>query len=307
MKLAIVFLMMGLLLFGCIGQPATAPAGDTTPESEDAAQEVIHVPTDSDEPETPATEPEETEPAETEPETENPPSEPAAEEEEGQSEDIVYKTKDSWDIHGTLHYAPGTDKPETLIILAHGYGQDRSAFDPLIPVLKERLSDMDVLAIDMRGHGESTNIGTYEHFIAGDFIAMQNDIAGAIPHMEMIRPSIERYYIVGASIGSSAALNYAVDDASVHKVVMLSPGLDYRGVKIEKANWDYIHALYLATANGDSYSRDSANTLYADSPSDNKQLKIYDEIGNAHGTDMFAATANTMEPLTELVGIWLQE
>ncbi|MFH1394315.1 MAG: alpha/beta hydrolase [Candidatus Micrarchaeota archaeon] len=301
MRHFLMILVSGLLLFGCLGP---AEAGQPPPAQPQQPQE-INVPTDATpaepEQETPVAQPEAPE-STPEPEPEAPP----AETEGYRSREISYKTQDAWEIHGTLYYAD-LERPETAIILLHGYGQDRSSWDPLVPVLRERLSDMDLVVLDMRGHGESDNINPYDKLSSGELIAMDKDIAGAIPYLQTIRPDLEAFYLVGASIGSSAAIKYAVNDNRIKKVVMISPGLEYRGVRIERYTGDYIRQLYLTAAYGDEYSRNSADDIYDESPSDEKELKIYYEAGNAHGTELFAATANTMEPLTELIADWLQK
>jgi acetyl esterase/lipase len=68
--------------------------------------------------------------------------------------------------------------------------------------------------------------------------------------------------IVGASVGANLAILAAADDPTVRSVVLLSPGLDYLGLKTEPAMRKYAErpALLVAGAN-DPYARRSIAEL----------------------------------------------
>ena len=89
--------------------------------------------------------------------------------------------------------------------------------------------------------------------------------------------------IIGASIGANIALNYAVKDDSVKAIILISPGLDYRGVKTEETIKQFKNPILIIASQDDSYSADSSKTL--NSLNKNSELKIYD--GSLHGTDLF--------------------
>jgi pimeloyl-ACP methyl ester carboxylesterase len=308
MKFIIIFLVAGMLFFGCIG--GYAPKSGESPE-----EGIEEKPSDDLQNESDETKLNETPTEDKSPNTINVSVDAGNRTSEVKNQtskrwpdhktkEISFKTKDAWEIHGTLHYAE-LKTPETAVILLPGVNETREDFGPLIHPLRKALPGADVLAIDMRGHGKSTNKETRENFISGDYISMKNDVAGAITYLKTKRPGIDRFYIIGSSVGGSAGMKYAVDDSSVAKLIMISPGIKYQGVDIEKAAWDYIHGLYVTAANGDDYSRMSANKLYSESPADEKEIKIFDGVDGAHGTELFAATANSLNPLTSLIADWV--
>jgi len=135
----------------------------------------------------------------------------------------------------TADYFPPPDDlrtPAPMVILLHMYRSDRRAWQPLIRPLHE--AGFAVLAVDLRGHGESATTETRQRVLERDpklFREMQNDLRGAYDFLAG-QPRVDRarFALVGASIGCSVALQYAAQDRSVDAVVCLSPGLDYLGL-----------------------------------------------------------------------------
>ncbi|NYZ77211.1 alpha/beta fold hydrolase [Candidatus Micrarchaeota archaeon] len=221
--------------------------------------------------------------------------------------EITFTTQDGWKIYGTLYYS-GSDqysRPTKAIVLIPELGKERSSYDELVPLLHNAISGADIIALDMRGHGKSTNLGTYQAFQTGDFRASKNDLKALRDYLGVSRPSITTYYIVGTSMGSSIAMDYAASHDEVAKLVMISPGTAYRDFDINEYAQAYLHELYITAASEDSYSMASANTINAESPSDTKVLKIYYSISD-HGTELFDATKDKEQPLLPLVADWLK-
>lgn len=264
------------LLFGCLG-----PAAPGETYTEEGVKEVS-VPTTGEEVE-PTVE-------EVQPEAEE-----TVEEEEVtglealSQEEVVYRTRDSWDIHGTLYHAKN-DYPPTMIILLHELGGTRANYDDVIVPLHEAFPDADVFALDLRGHGESTNKRTWQQMGSSEFRVMRNDVLDSFEEFKFIRPGVSKYYVIGASIGSSVALEAAVVDGNIKKVVMLSPGMNYKDIDISDDGAEYQKSILIAAARDDVYSYESADELYDMSTSASKVLKVYS--GSAHGTDLFGATEN---------------
>jgi len=223
------------------------------------------------------------------------------------SQDVSYITADSWKIQGTF-YSSKSAIPKAGIILLHQVGSDRSGFDSLVPVLHESIPEADILAIDLRGHGRSTNLGTYSKFISGDYRAMTNDVKGAVDYLKFFRHVSDNFYIVGASVGSSVAINYADSDSAIQKIVMLSPGMNYQGVDIKNALGKVRKEVYFVAANEDEQSVTDAQAAYQLSNAYTKEVSIYKSIGAAHGTDMLttSATSKTEEPLATKIANWLK-
>ena len=122
-----------------------------------------------------------------------------------------------------------------IVILLHMYPADRTSWADFA----KQLSGVGIaaLAIDMRGHGKSTEpaeMHLAERRQQRDprlYGAMHQDVAAAYQWLAQ-QPNLDlaRFAVVGASVGCSVALDYARRDRSVDAVVCLSPGTNYMGV-----------------------------------------------------------------------------
>jgi dienelactone hydrolase len=159
----------------------------------------------------------------------------ARQEPTGMGQDIVFTTEDNLVIAGS-YYPPGRkDEPAPMVILVHMYKTDRSDFGPLLPTLRK--AGFAVLAIDLRGHGQSagpTAMKLAERVAQRDkelFSQMHQDVAAAYLWLRG-QPNVDpaRFALVGASVGGSIALDYASRDKSVDAVVGMTPGTAYLGL-----------------------------------------------------------------------------
>lgn len=147
---------------------------------------------------------------------------------------VTFTTEDEVVIVGD--YAEPVPRPgekhAPMIILLHMYNSDRSAFAPLIGPLRQ--AGFTLLAIDLRGHGESTapaRLQLAERARQRDpdlFKTMYRDVAAAYLWLRD-QPGVDpaRFVLIGASVGCSVALDYAGRDKSVDAVVCLTPGTAY--------------------------------------------------------------------------------
>jgi dienelactone hydrolase len=145
-----------------------------------------------------------------------------------------FTTADGVEIVGD-YYAPAGAEPAPGIILLHMYHQDRHTWKPLIPKLVE--AGFAVLAIDLRGHGESVRPAAQklaQRAAERDsklFNDMHQDVAAAYVWLaKQAHVDLAQFGLVGASVGCSVALDYAARDKSVDAVVCLTPGKAYLGV-----------------------------------------------------------------------------
>lgn len=121
-------------------------------------------------------------------------------------------------------WRPATDTARS-VVLAHGGGQTRHAWDRTAPTLAER--GWEVVAYDMRGHGESAwhPHGHYEvDLLANDLVA----VAAAC--------TAPRPVLVGASVSGIAALLAATGEAGAARfggivLVDVAPTIDAGGVE----------------------------------------------------------------------------
>ena len=184
--------------------------------------------------------------------------------------------------------------PQPAVLLLHMLNNRRQSWDPLVPELLA--AGYTVLAIDMRGHGETG--GSMDWSLAEEDLRLVFDWLQARPEVDA-----DHVAVIGASIGANMALRTGVNDAAAAAVIMLSGGLDYRGVTTDDALVAYgDRPVLIVAAEGDGYAANSAETLHAQQAElGNSQLIIYD--GSAHGTSLFAAQPGIIPTLVE----WLDQ
>ena len=106
--------------------------------------------------------------------------------------------------------------------------------------------------------------------------------------------------IAGASLGANLAALAAADMASVRSLALVSPSLDYRGVRIEAAlkQYDGRPALLVASTR-DPYAARSVREL-AKEPPGTRETRFSDVA--AHGTALLARDPDLVRTLVE----WFQ-
>ena len=198
-------------------------------------------------------------------------------------DEVTLITSDGLKLAGVFY--PG--KLDKGVVLLHQLGLDKSSWESF--VLELNKANYYVLALDLRGHGESEGELTDEQFL--------NMILDAKAGHEFLKnAAITKIAIVGSSIGANTALKYGADNKL--PIVALSPGLDYKGIKTEEAAQKIKKALIISTE-GDSYSFESINKLKE--LNENIMLKTYG--GNSHGTNIFKEENNLGEDIIS----WLDE
>ena len=198
---------------------------------------------------------------------------------------VSFKAADGMRISADYFPAPDTQRSGApVVILLHMYRSDRTTFGPLIPPLQK--AGFAVLALDLRGHGESATTETREAVMKRDtatFRKMQDDLRGAYDWLAQQHDvDRARFALVGASVGGSIALQYAAKDRSVDAVVCLSPGLSYMGLDSAGDMHQITGRKILLLATEDE--RDAPYTLQKQA--EGVQVHIYEER-QAHGTNMF--------------------
>jgi dienelactone hydrolase len=230
---------------------------------------------------------------------------------------VSFLTDDKVLIVGT-YYAPqttATTSSANAIILLHMLGHNRNDWNDFAPILSNKTNSYAVLSIDLRSHGESTsqngtsqNGNTILSFLLtpNDFNKMVMDVKAAkqfLVTQKNINPN--NIAIVGAGIGANVALNYAASDSSIKAVVLLSPGLNYKGVTTSDAIRQYKGPIYIATAGKDPIAGNDPQTLCNEivNCANNNRLQVYQD-STSHGTDMFS-DSSLQPPLVKLIISWL--
>jgi pimeloyl-ACP methyl ester carboxylesterase len=209
-------------------------------------------------------------------------------------EKINFNTSDGWTIVANYYPSPGNG-----VILLHQLGSDKSSYTSFANELNQK--GYAVLALDSRGHGESTIRNgrqvIWQSFSNLDFVDMTKDVAAARDWLT--NKGYDIFSIVGSSIGANTALNYGVTDTAVKTVVLLSPGLEFKGIITNQTIRNFTKPIFIVASNEDAYSARSATILY-ESAQGKKEIKLYDNAG--HGTNMFART-----DLDRLILNWLKD
>lgn len=168
------------------------------------------------------------------------------------------------------------DNPSSkAVVLLHQLSLTKESWHQLPGMLNSKYK---VIAIDLRGHGQSE--GNLHDFGNDDFRRIMLDLNEAMQFLK--EKGATEFAIVGASIGANLAFIKAGEDSSVKAVVLLSPGLDYRGLKTEPVAQNVKAASLLVSASGDTYSAQTVRVL---GNVMNIQPLLLD--GKEHGTRMF--------------------
>ena len=156
-----------------------------------------------------------------------------------------------------------------------------------------------VLAYDIRGHGDSaTRNGEsrrYNRFGSEDWNRAVADIGLAKKQLLAQGVSPENLFIVGASIGANMAVEYGDGDGEIQAVVLLSPGVKYKNLDIEKTVKENRRLpMLLMAAEGDRYSADSIEKMKVWSPA-YAEMRMY--AGTSHGTNLLLRSERILDDI----------
>lgn len=210
-------------------------------------------------------------------------------------EKVQIKTKDEIELSALLWDV----KAATSLLFLHMMPATKKSWTPLA----EKLTDINVLAIDFRGHGESGG-GNYQEFKPEQHYGYFDDVRAAAGFLQSRFPG-SSIIVGGASIGANLALWYMAEHHDSPKGFALSAGLDYYGVRAI----DYVKQLSAKQSILLVGSRDDgrksgedcgamAEQLYEATLSKKDKI-IYDTGG--HGTDMWKAHPELVEKIVDFL------
>lgn len=204
---------------------------------------------------------------------------------------VTFASADGTSISAELFEA--SPRPAPGVVLVHMLSRNKGDWGNL----GDRLQDagLTALAIDLRGHGNSSGS-------AQSLPDMVQDVQAAVRWLSArqgVRP--EAIGIVGASLGASLAMLAAAELPSVRALALLSPALDYRGLRADASVLKQIggRAIWLAAATDDPYALRTVREIAAD-PSGPREQRL--ATGAAHGTRMLGADAEMGRALVD----WLR-
>lgn len=215
-------------------------------------------------------------------------------------EKIYLKTSDGINIVGDFY--PAAEKNAPAVILLHMMPETKECWKNFAEKLNQK--GFHALAIDLRGHGESSGgPNGFTKFSDKQHQASIKDVEAAADFFLVQGLPLERIFLIGASIGANLALRFQSEHPEIKASVLLSPGLNYRGVETEPAVAEVkeSQAVFLAAGGkGDEYSTETAKKLTNMLKSNNKELKIFENAG--HGTDIFKNNPS----LEDEIILWIQ-
>jgi dienelactone hydrolase len=192
---------------------------------------------------------------------------------------VTIRTEDGVSLAATW-YEPGT-RPAPAVILVHMLHRSRQDWDSVAAQLAS--GGIGALAIDLRGHGESS--GGLQGVEAPDYTALVGDLAAARRYLSS-RPDVlhARVGIAGASLGANLAVLEAAANPAIVSLALLSPSLDYRGVRIEAAMKKYgARPALLIVSDDDPYAVRSGKDLQK-AGGGTREVHVLNRAG--HGTVM---------------------
>lgn len=186
---------------------------------------------------------------------------------------VTFSSADGTALAGEFFEA--ANRPAPGVVLVHMLSRNKSDWNGLPDRIRE--AGITALAIDLRGHGGSSGS-------AGELPAMVQDVRAAAQWLASranVRP--DAIAIVGASLGASLALLASTELPSVRAIGLLSPSLDYRGLRTDTGLVRRLgsRSLWLCASSEDPLALRTLRDFAADNSGPREQM-----VSNtaAHGT-----------------------
>lgn len=195
---------------------------------------------------------------------------------------VSLKTKDNLTIAADLH---SSSEFRSWLVLIHMMPVTKESWQSFASALTQL--GYESIAIDLRGHGESDGgPDSYKNFSDAEHQKSILDLEAAVDYLITEKGATpDKISFVGASIGANLSLQYLSEHPEFKTAVLLSPGLDYRGIKTEpmvkrlKAG----QRVFFISSRDDGSDASENQKLYDLAPVGvEKEIKIYETAG--HGT-----------------------
>jgi pimeloyl-ACP methyl ester carboxylesterase len=160
-----------------------------------------------------------------------------------QAEKVTFASEDGVSLHGDLYASSDPEAP--TVVLLHAHRKDRTSWAALIPDLTR--AGINVLNLDLRGHGESPRKGEavldandIPIFLTTTLIVdSTKDVVAALRFLQARKIQIQRVALVGDTYGAMVSfLAAGVAPAQVRTLVLLSPPQAGWGINVRAhAQW----------------------------------------------------------------------
>lgn len=196
-------------------------------------------------------------------------------------EKSILKTSDGVSI-AAFYWA--ANEPKGWIVYLHMMPVTKESWIKLAESLGQ--AGYSGIAIDLRGHGESDGgPNGFMNFSDSEHQKSILDVNAAVAYLKENGAEEKNIYFIGASIGANLALQKISENINFKKAVLLSPGLNYRGIKTELLvlNLKLGQKVLFITSKDDGANFAEVQSLYAKIPQGVvREIKIYQNAG--HGT-----------------------
>lgn len=211
---------------------------------------------------------------------------------------IGLKASDGKKLAANFFEAP---EPKGGVVFLHMMPATKSSYTDLAQQFQKL--GWEGIAVDFRGHGASE--GGPEGYL--EFSDEQHqekylDVDAAVDYLKKQGIDERSMSIVGASIGANLALKYLAQNEKINIAVLLSPGLNYRGVTTKDlvTKLDKNKRVLFVGSEDDNYSKEYIDELYGLIPEGAiKQKQIYKDAG--HGTTMLERKADCAETIINFI------
>lgn len=192
---------------------------------------------------------------------------------------VHFKSDDGWTLAASFSAAK---KGKPTAILVHGVAAGRGEYDAFASSLQAR--GWGTLALDLRGHGDSTQSRSGPRDFTdfdktGEWGKGVFDILAAAQFLEKQGAKEKDVVLIGASIGANLCAQVFTALPHAKLLVMLSPGVDYRGVKLPRVEGSRSVA---GVSPGDTYAYATVKAMEKELPG----LTVLTASGG-HGAQMF--------------------
>lgn len=212
------------------------------------------------------------------------------------SEKVTLKTEDGVDIVGDF-YDAGESK---FAILLHMMPATKESWKPFAEKLLD--AGYSSIAVDERGHGESTMGGAldYQAFDPHEQQEKIRDVNAAFEFLKAKGATVENTVAIGASIGANLAIQFQHSHSKLPMAIALSPGLDYQGILTKPLVSDLSpgQEAILVASQEDARSAEAIQELNTANPQQTR-VYLFDHLG--HGTQITEAKPSFIDELISLL------
>lgn len=214
--------------------------------------------------------------------------------EEPAPEDVEVTTADGMSLAATYYPPKGRPaKGAPSVVALHMFNNSRASYARIAPAITAK--GMGLLAIDMRGHGDSRVQDGKDLSLAvrgrdlDVFMAMHHDAWGGVRWLQRHKQVPKgRIALLGASVGCSVAIDTAVRHPSeIACVVTLTPGLSYLGIPTQDHIREWAAGKPLLVLASEGEKKRGAGPIHAALKDKGCEIFVMPGGRELHGTHMF--------------------